>query len=236
MRHPARGQVVVQLGGHVTFHDLAVVEVHQHLEVGGLRRIEQLVRVILPVQKVARHVAQVDGLDEDVAPRARSLGRRPAQVANAQVLEGFALHAGRHDAREHVDARAAQHLGIAQGFLHARAELGLMPRQRCGAARVLVPRRRHAAAVGAARRGIEQHQLQAVVRKPGRHLDGLEGIGKQELHRREPVARRSGKTVQKRQLGVHQAQVGGKLGHGGRGRKVESERSSLSCSIGASSP
>ena len=73
MRHPARGQVLVQLGGHVTFHDLAVVEVHQHLEVGGLRRIEQLVRVILPVQKVARHVAQVDGLDEDVTPLARGL-------------------------------------------------------------------------------------------------------------------------------------------------------------------
>src|SRR3990167_5235865 len=38
MRHPARGHVLVQLGGHVSLHDLAVVDVHQHLEVGGDRK------------------------------------------------------------------------------------------------------------------------------------------------------------------------------------------------------
>ncbi|MNT44383.1 hypothetical protein D3C72_1809080 [compost metagenome] len=192
-------------------------------------------RVVLPVQEVARHVAQVDGLDEDVAPRAGGLGGGPAQVADAQVLERFALHPRRHHARQHVDARAAQRLGILQSLVHPGAELGLAPRLRRCAARLLLPCGGHAGAVSTAGRRVEQHQLQSVVREPRGDVGGLEGVGKLKLHRREPVARSSGKAVQKRQLGVHQAQVGGKLGHGGRGRKVESERSSLSCSIGASS-
>ena len=68
--------------------------------------------------------------------------------------------------------------------------------------------------VAAARGSVEKHLAQTQVTQPRRQLACIKGVGEKVLDRRKAIACRSGKAFQKRQLGVHQTQVGGKLGHG----------------------
>jgi hypothetical protein len=63
----AGGQVLAHLHGQVAFDDLAVVQVHLHLDVGRADLGDQRMGLVLAVQEEAGHVAGVDGLDQHVA-------------------------------------------------------------------------------------------------------------------------------------------------------------------------
>ena len=206
MPDPAAGQVVPQLHRHVAFDDLAVVQVHLHLQIRRADGLHDAVRLVLPVQQVAGDVAAVDRLDQHLAADGGSLPGGPGQVGLVGGLQAGPVHTRRRQAGHHMQARAAQRVGIGQGLLETAAELGLAAGQAGEAALT---------GIEVAGRGVEQHLLQAMVgQAPGQRL-GLEGIGEEEFHRLEAVGGGSGKAVEKGLLGVEHAQVGGKAGHGG---------------------
>jgi hypothetical protein len=71
----AARQVAAQLGRHVALDDLAVVPVHQDLELGCGDLLDDLVGVVLPVEQIARDVAPLIGsisrsMPTDAASRA----------------------------------------------------------------------------------------------------------------------------------------------------------------------
>src|SRR5512140_103048 len=70
-------QVLPDLHRHIALDDLAVVQVHLHLEVGGAYLSDEGVRGILPIEVEARNVAGVDRLDQQVDALARRLRRGP---------------------------------------------------------------------------------------------------------------------------------------------------------------
>ena len=73
---------------------------------------------------------------------------------------------------------------------------------------------RNAVGIGATRRRIEQHLLKTIALESGSQLLRAPGVGEQVLDGLETVFGRRFKALQKRQLGVHQRKIGGKLGHG----------------------
>ena len=103
-----------------------------------------------------------------------------------------------------MHARAVQRLRIGQRLGDAVAKLRLAPGQAGQASLAVLP---------VARRRVEQHLLQSVGLQPCRQLARLVGIGEQELHALEAVARGGFEAVEEIELGVEHGQVGGKAGH-----------------------
>ena len=204
MAHTPRRQVLAQLHGHITFHNLAVVQVHLHLEIGRCHQLHQVVRLGLRLQEVARHVPAVDGLDQHLHP---GIGRslcRPAQIAQRRIFQQLARRALGHPAAHQMNARAAQRLCIAQGLEHTGLEHLLLPRQTQRATHALLPGSHHGLGRITARWRIEQHLLQASLRQRiGQHFRRI-GIGKQIFHRGKTIGCSGSKALQKWQLGVHQ--------------------------------
>src|SRR3546814_867991 len=66
--------------GDIAFHDLHVIEVHLHFKVGLADLFAYRVGLILPAKKIARHIAQVDGLDEHIDIMFGALLRGVAQI------------------------------------------------------------------------------------------------------------------------------------------------------------
>ena len=212
--HAPRGQVGAQLGGHITLHDLAVVQVHLHLQVGRRHGLHQAVGLVLGLQKIARHVAPIDRRNQHLHPHVSRGLRRPAQVFVGRADQGFARQRVRHQAGHDVDPRAAQHLGVVQALPDAFAKVGLFPGHAQAAAPPGLPGLGHLRQISASGRGVEQHLLQAMLRQLLRQLLGRVGIGKQVFHRPETVPGGRTEAGQERQLGVHQREVGGTAGHG----------------------
>ena len=170
--------------------------------------------VVLPVQKKPGHVARVDRLDQHVAPTAGGQLGSPTQIGHVKRLQLFTRLTIGHQAGHEVNARAVECVGIVQRHLHAGAELGFTPGHRRRAAHTgFVPGVRNAVGIGAACRCIEQHLLEAIALEAGRQLLWGPGVGKQILDGLETIFGRRFKALQKRQLGVHQRKIGGKLGH-----------------------
>src|ERR1039458_2287144 len=67
----AVGSVPPQLGGDVAFHNLHVVTIHLHLEIGGVHLLQNFVGLLLRVQVEAGHIARINGFDHerDAVPR-----------------------------------------------------------------------------------------------------------------------------------------------------------------------
>ena len=89
--HIAGGQVLAQLHRQIAFHNLAVVQVHLHLEVGRARVGNHLVRVVLAVQEKAGNVALVDRLDQHFDALPRRLGGGPTQSADVGGIQAATL-------------------------------------------------------------------------------------------------------------------------------------------------
>jgi len=104
-----------------------------------------------------------------------------------------------------MNARAVQCGGIVQSLGQTSSKLRLSPGQAGQATLASRP---------VARRGVEQHLLQAVAFQLGRDVGRRVIIGKQVLHRPKAIPRRSGKTRHEGQLLVQEGQVGGKIWHG----------------------
>ena len=200
----ACGQVLAHLHGQVAFHDLAVVQVHLHLDVGGTDLGDQRMGLVLAAEEEAGHVAAIDGLQQDLDAVRRSLLGGVAHVGDVGGAHGGCVRALGHKTGHHVDARALQRLGVVDGLGNAFAELGLTPRQAGQPTFARVP---------VAGRGVEQHLLQAVgLQARGQFLRRV-GVGKQVLHRLETIAGGGSKTVEKVHVVVEHGQVGGKAGH-----------------------
>ena len=90
-----------------------------------------------------------------------------------------------------------------------------------------MPRSPASQAVAIAARSPPPGALNGTWRRPGRATRPTARVRQRRrekvLDRRKTIACRSGKTFQKRQLGVHQTQVGGKLGHGRGGGGPDGE-------------
>ena len=205
MADVAGGQVLAHFHGQVAFHDLAVVQVHLHLHVGGADLGDQRVGLVLAAQEEAGHVAAVDGLQQDLDAVRRSLFGGVAHVGDVGGAHGGCVCALGHQPGHHVDAGALQGLGIVDGFGDAFAELRLTPWQAGQPALARVP---------VAGGGVEQHLLQAVgLQACGQFLRRV-GVREEVLHRLEAIARSGGKAVEKVHVVVEHGQVGGKTGHG----------------------
>ncbi len=66
MAHTTTGQITAQLRFQIALHDLTMVEVHLHFEVGGIQLLNPLMRLGLFGQKIPWHVSLVEGLNEHV--------------------------------------------------------------------------------------------------------------------------------------------------------------------------
>lgn len=184
---PPGRQVLAQLHRHVAFDDLAVVEVELHLQVRCAEGLHDAVCLVLAVQEVAGHVAQVDRLDQHVpSGRSGTLGR-PGDIPFVGGLQPPAVGALRRETCHHVDPRAAERLGIVQRPREAVTELGFAPRQAGDATVTRVP---------VTGRRVEQHLLQTVVLQTPGDLTRFEGVGEQVLDRLEAVRGGGGEAVE----------------------------------------
>ena len=113
----AGGQVLADFHGHVAFDNLAVVQVHLHLQIGGTDGRHDLMGMVLPVEKKPGHIARVDGLDQHVAPAAGGQLGSPAQIGHVQGLQFFTRLTFGHQAGHQVNARAVECVGIVQCHL-----------------------------------------------------------------------------------------------------------------------
>ena len=196
-----RGNETAQQHGEIAPDDLQVVEVQLQLQCGvvfqqGFGRIER-------IQQVARHVAAVDGFDENLHARLGGQGGGLLQVRlPARQGVGGDGFQSRHD----MNARAVQRSGVLQGALDALQEF------------------RFAAGLGrqttftgfpVAGRRIEECLLKAVfLEQAGQHPRFM-FVGEQVLHGLKAVLGGGGKAFREGQVGVQEGEVGGESGHGG---------------------
>ena len=82
MAHTASWQVLANLARQVALHDLAVVQVHLHFDVGRADVLNNLVRLRLVVQEEARNVTGVDGFNQHITARFFGFSGGPRDVLN----------------------------------------------------------------------------------------------------------------------------------------------------------
>ena len=63
---PSRRQVLANLHRHVAFHDLAVVQIHLHLDIVHPNALHDLMRLRLVVQKESGDITGVDRLNQHI--------------------------------------------------------------------------------------------------------------------------------------------------------------------------
>ena len=112
MRQPAPDLV-----GQVAFDDLRVIQVHLHAQVGHAHLLADRMRLALRRQQVVRHVARIDGLDQQRHVLRRRFFARILQVAHvdAQPARAFVgIRALRQHAGHHVQPTALQRPRVTQ--------------------------------------------------------------------------------------------------------------------------
>ena len=62
-----RGQIVANLCGQITFHDLAVVEIHLHFDIRCANVLNDVVCLVLVVQEEAGNDAGVHGFNQHLS-------------------------------------------------------------------------------------------------------------------------------------------------------------------------
>ena len=200
------GQVLAQFHRQVALDDLAVVQVHLHLQAGRAYGLHQRMGLVLAVQVIARDVSGVDRLDQHRDAQRRGLRCGPGQIGLVGLGQRFLRRAGRRQTGHHVHSRASQRDRVRQGLLdEAAAEFGDPVRQagQPALARLEVAGWR-----------VEQRLGQPQVVQAGGDLLAVKCIGKQVLDRVEAVGRSGRKAVEEAVLGVHHRQVGGESRHG----------------------
>ncbi len=117
-------QVLLRRGGQFTFHALGVVQVVLHEGVVCANLVEDRYRLLGAVEVEARDVEGVDRLDQQPQPGLFQLGRGKAQVLDEGLAQQLGRHASRRLARQAIELRHTQCLGIDDGLAHAVAKLG----------------------------------------------------------------------------------------------------------------
>jgi len=84
----APGGVLAELHGQITLHDLHVITIHLHSEVRRADLFQNCVGLRLGIEIEARHVAGVDGLDQEGDAVARELGGGVLEVGNIGGVNG----------------------------------------------------------------------------------------------------------------------------------------------------
>ena len=158
----------------------------------------------LVVQKIARHVARVDGFDQHLVSVRRSLLRGPSDIALIGFNECGIAYVGGLDTRHHVDARALQTICVGECLFKRTLEFILSTRQTSQATFTRIP---------IAGWGIEEHLLKSVCEELIFQSVSFKGIRKQIFDRFEAVCGGCFKTVNECVLVVEHAEVGSKLGH-----------------------
>ena len=201
-----------QLHGDVAFHDLAVIAVELHQQVGRADGVDDGQRVLLVAEQIARHVALVDGLEHDGDAAAGGLLGGPGHVGPVEIQARGGVGLRRNQAGHDVHAGVAQFAGVVQRLEHAGAEFFGAPGQRRGAAFALGP---------VARGGVEKGLRDARVVQALFDVARGEVVGEEIFDAFEAVARGGGDAVEKRQVLVEKAQVGGEFQAHGRLPKID---------------
>src|SRR5450759_4586922 len=129
------GDVFPELHRQVALHDLAVVEVHLHLEVGRADFGADRVRLVLAVQEKTRNVAAVDRLDHDGDAGRGRLSRRIVEIAHVGLAVARALLARLDQTGHQVHALVAEHARILERAPDAAPEFVFAAGQRGEAAK-----------------------------------------------------------------------------------------------------
>ncbi len=179
-------------------------EVELQLEVGRPHLLDDPPPVALVVEEIARDRARVDRLDEHRDAQRRRLLRRQRHVRQIGAGEGLAVVLGTDQPGHAMQPLRPDHLGIMQRLVQPVPELRLAPRQ-C---------RDPPLALGEiARRQVEERLLQpGIVQRLADRLWRML-IRKEILDTLEPGGGRSRKALEKRHLGEHHAEIGGKTRH-----------------------
>src|SRR5438067_310958 len=88
---PHARDVLAQLHREIAFDDLAVVEVHLHLQVRRADVGADGVRLVLAVEEVAGNVARVDWLDDDANAGGGGLGRGEREIVQVRGAMALAI-------------------------------------------------------------------------------------------------------------------------------------------------
>src|SRR5450759_446734 len=141
------GDVFPELHRQVALHDLAVIEIHLHLQVGRADFGANGVRLVLAVQEKTRDVARVDRLDHDGDAGRGRLSRRIVEIAHVGFAVARALLARPDQTGHQVHALVAEHARILERARDAAPEFVFATGQRGEAAFARIP---------IARRAVEQ--------------------------------------------------------------------------------
>jgi diketogulonate reductase-like aldo/keto reductase len=197
--------VGVQVVDEAAFGHLRVVEVEHHADVGQGELVDQVSRLLLAPQQVARTVHRVERLDQHGLAMARGQLGGVGEVVSVGAVDERVGRGLAGEPGHHMHGRAAERARVVERLRHARSKQRHARRVggQAPVARVCVAGRRIDAGAG-----------QAVVLQTLRHHSCGPLVGKPELHRLKALIARSGKAIEKRQLGEQQRQVGAKTKHG----------------------
>jgi hypothetical protein len=106
----------------VTLHDLHVVKIILDLEVVRFHPGHYPLGMLGRGQVEGRHVAPVDRLDDQRNPRIRQLRGGIVEIVGKGPIEMIGIAAGRRQARQAIDGRAIEGLGIVDGRIDTQPE------------------------------------------------------------------------------------------------------------------
>ena len=199
------GDVLAQLHREIALDDLAVIEIHLHLEVKCADFRADGVRLVLAVEEKTRNVAGVDRLDHDGDAGRGRLSRRIVEIAHIGRAVERAVLARPDQAGHQVHALVAEHARILERARDAAPEFVFAAGQRGEAALARVP---------IARRPVEQRLGEAVLGQARADVRSRVSVWEQELDALEAVLRGGVEALEESVLLIHHRQVGGESGHG----------------------
>jgi len=178
----AARDVLTQPSGEVAIHDLHVIAINLHLQIGQSHGFADARRLSLRIREIAGHIARIDGLDQDGYVSSHPL-RGPTQVPDVY----FAARSRLCYSCENVHPRAFQGLAIAQPDLNTVAKFFLAARVTRHATlaavpvarwridkRAFEPRRAQAFRYHLFRMGVRTKNLNALESRVGGSLESIE--------------------------------------------------------------
>ena len=162
-------------------------------------------RLFLAIQEKARHVAQCDGLDEQLDPGNPRLLRRPGKILGVDAEQVRAIHSRRGKFRPWSGCAGIAIPARTPEPAESRREIPFAAGQRRDAALAGLP---------VAGRRVEEDLAQSVFLEQSGQRGGRMLVGEQVLDSREAIARSRGKAVEELVFLIHHGQVGGKARHG----------------------
>ena len=114
--------LVTEFDAEIAFDDLRVVEVELNAEIWRSYLHENRLRLVLPMDKIPRHVATIDRFDKNRDSLRGSLNGRPRQVLHVHGAGRFAKQSRFNQSRHHVQPFVSEHGGVFQRTSNTRLE------------------------------------------------------------------------------------------------------------------